>query len=69
MEEKINKIKILVKENYDSSVCGFTAERSAGNFDDCFDDGYVCGSSWLAHQIGKILEMDLEEPEIDDDCY
>lgn len=40
----------------------WTSERSRGNYDDCFYDGYECGRSWLAYEIGALLEMDLEEP-------
>lgn len=63
MEEKINEIKELVLQNYSSAKCGWTAERSMGNFDDCFDDGVESGTAYFAYQIGYILEMNLEEPE------
>ncbi|MCI9976517.1 hypothetical protein JY742_10330 [Clostridioides difficile] len=69
MEEKVNKIKELIEKEYDSYACGWTEERSRGNSTDSFEDGYTCGSSWFAYQVGCILEMDLEEPEIDDECY
>ncbi|VIF90864.1 Uncharacterised protein [Clostridioides difficile] len=69
MEEKINKIKELVEKNYDRYKYVWTAERSEGNDSDCFEDGYECGSSQLAYQIGCILEMDLEEPDYEDNCY
>lgn len=63
MEDMIKKLKELVNENYSSSKCGWTSERSAGNYDDCFDDGFDCGQSVLAYELGKILGMELEEPE------
>ncbi|MDU6995979.1 MAG: hypothetical protein E6356_14050 [Terrisporobacter othiniensis] len=61
--ELIERIKKIVKENYDSSVCGYTSERSQGNSDDVFSDGDEFGSSWLAYDIGCLLGMDLEKPE------
>lgn len=64
MDEKtLNKLKELVNRNYASHRCGWTYQRSEGNFCDCFDDGYSCGSSWLAYELGCLLGMELEEPE------
>lgn len=36
----LNKLKEKIKEAYDSNVCCWTSERSRGNYDDCFSDGY-----------------------------
>lgn len=57
-----NKLKKWVEENYNSRATGWTAERSCGNYDDCFEDGMESGTSWAAYEIGCILGMDLEEP-------
>lgn len=59
----IEKIKQIVKENYDSEQCGATSEWSHGNSDDVFSDGDEFGRSWLAYEIGCLLDMDLPEPE------
>lgn len=67
MEETIEKLKSLVRENYESYKCGWTYQRSEGNFCDCFEDGSEYGASWLAYEIGCILGMDLKEPEQPDD--
>lgn len=40
MEEMIEKLKVWVKETYSPEACGATSERSAGNYNDCFNDGY-----------------------------
>lgn len=61
--DKISKIESIVIENYNSEKCGATSEWSHGNSDDVFSDGEDYGRSWLAHEIGTVLEMDLEEPE------
>ena len=62
MNNLIAKIKEIINSEYDSDACGYTSERSEGNSDDIFNDGYECGKSDLAYKIGKILEMELEEP-------
>ena len=62
MNNLIAKIKEIINSEYDSEACGYTSERSEGNDDDVFNDGYECGKSDLAYKIGKILEMELEEP-------
>lgn len=62
MENIIEKIQQIINSEYDSDACGYTSERSEGNNDDVFNDGYECGKSDLAYQIGELLGMDLEEP-------
>ena len=70
MDKKVlNQLKDLVKDNYNSHQCSYTTERSRGNYDDCFEDGYESGQSWLAYQVGCILGMDLEEPEEPQEIY
>ena len=51
-----------VRNNYKQYTTGWTWERSEGNSFDCFDDGYQCGTSWAAYEVGQILGMELEEP-------
>lgn len=63
MEEMIEKIRELVNERYHPHRCGWTSQRSEGNYDDCFQDGCGSGESWLAYEIGEILGMKLEEPD------
>lgn len=71
MEEKFNPIKEIIEkleqwvlDNYNPHTTSYTAERSRGNCDDCFFDGEDCGRSWAALEVGTILGVDLEEPEI-----
>lgn len=69
-EQMMKKLENWVRENYKQYTTGWTALRSAGNYDDCFEDGMECGTSWCAYEIGTILGMDLEEPdEPDEDDY
>lgn len=63
MNNLIAKIKEIINSEYDSNACGYTSERSEGNYDDVFSDGYECGKSDLAYQIGILLNMELEEPQ------
>lgn len=64
---QIQKIKEFVNNNYDKHACEYTPERSSGYDDDVFYDGYNCGQSWAAYEIGQILDMDLPDPEQADD--
>ena len=66
-DEIIAELRKKVKENYSPRKCGWTAERSMGNYDDCFDDGSENGSSWTWYEVGQILGMKLPEPEKSDD--
>ena len=61
------KIKELILTTYDKRICEYTPERSFGNYDDVFNDGYECGQSCLAYAISQNLNMDLPEPELPDD--
>ena len=64
MDEKIlDKLKEIVQLNYNSRHCGATEEWSEGNSYDVFLDGEKYGRSWLAYEIGCLLEMELETPE------
>ena len=63
IEENIAKLKEEVKKNYSPSKCGWTSERSCGNYDDCFEDGTQSGASWVWYEVGQILGMDLPKPE------
>lgn len=58
----IDEVKEWVKTNYNPAACGWTAERSFGNCDDCFYDGQESGASYAAYKVGQILGMVLEEP-------
>lgn len=64
---QVEQIKKFVKRNYCPKTCGYSTLRSFGNADDVFNDGYECGMSWTAYEIGKILGMELDEPEEVDD--
>jgi hypothetical protein len=67
MEEKIKELEKWVKENYNRHTMNWTAERSMGNYDDCFDDGADSATSWAAYEVGHILGMELEEPDKQDE--
>ena len=62
-ESVIEKLKAWVSKNYDAEACGYTAARSYGHYDDCFDDGVNAGSAYAAYEVGCILGMELAEPE------
>ena len=62
MEDKIMELEKWVKDKYNPITCGWTAERSMGNYDDCFDDGSESGTSWAAYEVGFILGMKLKKP-------
>lgn len=53
----INKKDVLYYNNYATE---YTYERSEGNSSDCFEDGFECGTSLAAFEVGKILGMDIE---------
>lgn len=53
MEKNIKKkLEKWVKDNYYQYSTGWTYERSAENDSDCFEDGYVSGTSWVAYEVG-----------------
>lgn len=55
MEEIIEKLKEWVNKKYNPYACGFTPQRSEGNYYDCFFDGESCGTSYAAYEVGQIL--------------
>lgn len=68
MNNKIREeLEKWVKNNYDQRTTGYTYERSEGNYYDCFDDGFTSGTSWAAYEVGCILGMELEEPDVPDE--
>lgn len=60
MPDVIEQLKNWVEESYNAPACGWTYERSEGNSFDCFEDGFECGTSLAAFNVGKILGMDIE---------
>lgn len=62
-DDIIKKLQKWVKDNYNPRECGWTSERSFGNYDDCFEDGTSQGKSWAAYEVGQILEMKLKKPD------
>lgn len=60
MSNVIERLENWVKENYNADACEYTYERSEGNSCDCFVDGFECGTSLAAFDIGKILGMDIK---------
>lgn len=64
-QKKKLKIIVWVNKNYDPYACGFTPQRSEGNYYDCFFDGESCGTSYAAYEVGQILGLELAPPEDD----
>lgn len=62
IEKVLNELSNLVRENYKAYNYNWTSERSCGNYDDCFEDGFASGQSNLAYEVGCILGMVLETP-------
>lgn len=60
MSNIIEQLESWVKENYNSYALEYTYERSEGNSSDCFEDGFECGTSIAALEVGKILGIDIE---------
>lgn len=60
---------LIVDLTYDSDKCleGDSNERSEGNRTDCFENGYDLVTSCAAYEVGRILGMELEEPDYDDE--
>lgn len=68
MNNKIREnLEKWVKDNYNQYATGWTYERSEGNCYDCFDDGFTSATSWAAYEVGCILGMELEEPDVSDE--
>ena len=63
-EKMLKELQKWVKDNYNPHTTDYTPERSAGNSYDCFYDGEQCATSWCAYEVGKILGMALEEPDM-----
>ena len=66
-KEMMKKLKEWVENNYNQASTGWTSMRSEGNSFDCFSDGFESGTSWAAYNVGRILGMELEEPDERDD--
>jgi hypothetical protein len=60
MSNIIEQLESWVKENYNSYALEYTYERSEGNSSDCFEDGFECGTSFAALEVGKILGMNIK---------
>lgn len=60
MPDVIEQLENWVKENYNAPACELTYECSEGNSFNCFEDGFECGTSLAAFEIGKILGMDID---------
>lgn len=56
MPDVIEQLKNWVKEHYNAPTCG----SIDGNEFDFFDNGYECGVSLAALEVGKILGMDIK---------
>ena len=62
------KLKEWVRKNYSKHKCAYTPYRlSDASPGDVFDDGYECGMSWAAYELGEILGLELPKPDQSDD--
>ena len=61
--DKIKKVEEYIKKTYQPWAMNYSAERSRGNYDDCFYDGMDTGESRACYDIAAILGIPLEEPE------
>ena len=57
----LDKLKNLIETriHYHPNVVDYTVERSLGDYDDVFDDGYNCGFANAVEQIKEMIE-DIE---------
>ena len=65
----LEEVKKYINQCYKANKGSYTVERSEGNSDDVFSDGYDCGVATTLYNIGKMLEMDIEELEEPDYDY
>lgn len=56
MPDVIEQLENWVKEHYNAPTYGYSEDSSF----DYFDNGYECGVSLAALEVGKILGMDIE---------
>lgn len=63
LEERFESLKEFILETYNPSYCAYNTQRSFGNADDVFSDGYDSGTSYMAYEVGQIIGLDLPEPE------
>lgn len=56
MPDVIEQLESWVKEHYKVPTCG----SAEGDAFDYFDNGYECGVSLAAFEVGKILGMDIK---------
>ena len=59
--KNLNKLKNLIETriNYHPNALNYTTERSYGNYDDVFADGYNCGFANAIEEIKEMIE-DIE---------
>lgn len=60
-----SKLVEWVDKNYHYAAVYWTPERSEGNSNDCFWDGYERGTSEAAFEIGRIIGMFTNEKDND----
>ena len=64
MDEKLkNRLIEWVKNNYNPEQCGYNPAKSLGDALLIFYDGFYCGHSTAAYEIGRILGVELEKLE------
>ena len=57
-KETYEKLIAYIKKNYIHDACDYTSERSYGNYDDVFWDGYSCGESNTLYEIAELLGVE-----------
>lgn len=61
MEDKIKELKEYIVKYYKPRALSYTAERSYGNYNDVFEDGYECGFATAVADIANILGLEVKE--------
>lgn len=56
MPDVIEQLENWVKEHYEAPYFGSVDDNSF----DFFDNGYECGVSFAAFEVGKIIGMDIK---------
>lgn len=62
-----NELEQWVKKNYKQYVTGWICKHFRKSETVFYDAGREAGRAWAAYEIGSILGMDLEDPDIQDD--
>ena len=57
----MQELKEYIIKYYNPRALSYTAERSYGNYNDVFEDGYECGLATAIDDIVSILGLEVIE--------